>query len=218
MFKDIEVCAILLAAGGGCRFGGTTPKQFLMLGDKPVYQHSLRTFEENKFIDRVIMVTPNYLGGTTRQHSVRNALSLLENEGFVGIIIIHDAARPFARNVDIEAVLTAAHAHGAATLATPVTDTIKLVNSPLCEGTFPMVQSTLPREQLYAVQTPQAFRADILYAAHKMTKDGGYDDCQLVENIGVHPAIVAGCTLNIKITHQIDMVIAENILRRGTCQ
>jgi len=229
MDNKIKCVAIVVAGGGGSRFGGDVPKQFLPLSGLPVLAHSLRALEVIASVGRVILVvSEGYLehaegivsehgfakvcriiaGGDCRRESVGNALKVLEDEGFDGLVLVHDAARPFVDADAVHAVLDAARENGAATLGTVVTDTIKLANGG-------KVQETLPREKLFAVQTPQAFRAEILFEAHKKADDNaGYDDCQLVEKIGVSPRIVIGSSLNIKITHAIDMVVAKHILRR----
>jgi len=219
-----KCCAIIVAAGAGSRFGGVMPKQFLQLGGFPVLSHSLLAFEKKDCIAEIILVvSADYLeqaaklstpkvsniiaGSNCRQQSVYNALQLLENKGFDGIILVHDGARPFVDSAVLDAVIAAAKEYAAATVATPVTDTIKLAT----EG---IIDKTLPKEQLFAVQTPQAFRAEILYKAHKSARGlDGYDDCQLVEKIGISPKIVPGSPLNMKITHANDLEIAENILK-----
>ena len=222
--------AIIVAAGHGSRFGGDVPKQFVMLDGLPVVFHSVRTFAANPLVDRIVLVVhPDYRtlcgdyaerlglnqgrgleyvdGGETRQQSVLNALSSIDS----GIVLIHDGARPFVSKTAINAVITAAGQHGAATLALPVTDTIK-------RGAGGFVEQTLPRDALYAVQTPQGFRADVLKQAHDHAcKEGlqAADDCCLVERLGVAVAIVAGEATNIKITYDVDLAIAKSLTEGG---
>ncbi|MCL2169974.1 MAG: 2-C-methyl-D-erythritol 4-phosphate cytidylyltransferase [Defluviitaleaceae bacterium] len=231
---SVECVAIVVAFGGGARFGGAVSKQFVDLGGLPVLGHSLLAFERVLAVRRVVLVAgdcpPHFgdcprgwrgwfeeigiskpveviSGGATRQQSVFAAVKMLESEGFSGIVLVHDAARPFVDARAVDEVLMAAKRHGAATLGTSVTDTIKVSDGG-------MIIETLPREMLYRVQTPQAFQAELLYRAHNEA-DGleVYDDCQLVEKIGISPRIVAGSPLNIKITHEIDLGLAREILK-----
>jgi len=228
MYKEMRCAAVIVAGGSGSRFGGDKPKQFLELGGLPVLGHSLRAFEHAASVDELLIVAgTEYIGlcrdiargmgltklrdviagGDCRQASVFSAVKRLGDEGFDGLVLVHDAARPFVDAGAVDAVLAAAYVHGAATLGTMLTDTVKLT-----EGG--KVLETLPRERLFAVQTPQAFRADALFKAHRDAQCGaGYDDCQLLEKIGISPRVVAGSPLNIKITHEIDMILAKHIIK-----
>jgi len=234
MYNNTLCFAIIVAGGSGSRFGANMPKQFLLLGDKPVIAHSMISFENSPFIDQIILVAPRELwdfchnlskefgisklqaiapNGKTRQDSVYNGLAGLNNSD--ALVLIHDAARPFVpqqnshKNHDkLEELLEAAYAHKAATFAIPATETIKLADK------NNLIKSTLHRDSAFIIQTPQAFCANTLIKAHKKAQETGfkaYDDCQLIENLGISPKIVIGSNDNIKITHAIDMVLAEEI-------
>lgn len=150
-------------------------------------------------------------GGKERQDSVRNGITAMPYN--VEYVVVHDAARPLLTTALVERVLNAAFEHGAATAAIPCTDTVKEGD----EHNF--VRCTLPRERLYLIQTPQAFRADLLRAAHEHGYKAGLyftDDASLVEALGVKVKLVMGETYNIKITHREDLLIAELLLRART--
>lgn len=224
----ISCTAIIVAAGHGTRFGGDMPKQFALLDDKPIVFHSVAVFATNPQITRIVLVVqPEYQGfcrqhaqrlgfcerlvyvdgGATRQQSVFNALACVDDD----IVLIHDGARPFVSNSAINAVISSALLHGAATLALPVTDTIK-------RGKDGFAEQTLPRDGLYAIQTPQGFKADVLKQVHKHALKEGFeaaDDCHLVEQLGVAVAIVPGESTNIKITYDADLAIAESLTKGG---
>lgn len=224
--------AIILAGGNSSRFGGNVPKQFSQLGGKPVLAHSLLALGRNELVERLILVAPQeyvefcrelatklgvsceiIVGGKTRQESVYAAL--LQLAPAEGLVLVHDGARPFVQAMDVAEVLAAAKEHNAATVGFPATDTLKFA-----EGG--QILETLPREKIFAVQTPQAFRISVLLKAHEAAREAGFvgnDDCELVEKLGIRPAIVAGCPGNIKITYEIDLILAKGILenlREGT--
>ena len=211
--------AIVVAGGRSTRFGGDLPKQFLKLGGIPIIGHSLQAFNACPFVDEIVIVVPSQFwdicqgleitkpvhfteGGETRQQSVCAGLAFVHS----GLVLIHDGARPFIEVDKIEALLAAAHEGEGATLATPVTDTLKVVDSNM------KVSQTLHREKIFAVQTPQAFPVDIIKEAHKKKDNQTYDDCQLVELLGIKSHLIMGSTQNIKITYPIDIKIAEMIL------
>jgi 2-C-methyl-D-erythritol 4-phosphate cytidylyltransferase len=138
-------------------------------------------------------------GGATRQESVWRALQA--SPPAVDIVLVHDAVRPFIERRLIDAVVAAAVQHGAAVCALPIAETVKRVR----DG---MVEATLDRSGLWAVQTPQAFRAALLREAHdKARRDGvaGTDDAALVERLGHPVRVVAGLPGNVKITTPEDL-------------
>jgi 2-C-methyl-D-erythritol 4-phosphate cytidylyltransferase len=137
---------------------------------------------------------------------VREGLRELDNCQWV---IIHDAARPFLTNELIDSGLSAAHETGAAIAAVPVTDTIKKSDD---RG---IVIETLNRRQLWAVQTPQVFRSDIITKAYESMTDDVTDDASLVEGLGINVKVFMGSYKNIKITTPMDMAVAD-ILARET--
>jgi len=223
MYNEKKCYVIVVAGGAGRRFGGDVPKQFQLLGDMPVLLHSTKKFDKMEIVDGIILVTfpkcraPGIkklmaivAGGATRQESVYNGLLQINDTNC--IVIIHDAARPFVCENAVISLVDAAYKHRAATLALPVTDTIKMADA---EHT---ITQTMPRENLYTIQTPQAFCKEALLAAHNLARDSGgtaTDDCGLLEKIGTWPKIVLGNADNIKLTNAIDLDFATLLLKRG---
>lgn len=205
--------AIVVAAGGGTRFGGV--KQLEQLGDQRVIDWSVGV--ASGAADGVIVVTSPQLldevrwsvradyvvvGGATRSESVRAGLAALPDG--VEIVVIHDAARPLATNNLFSSVVDAIllGADGAVP-GLPVSDTIKRVTATVLE--------TIDRSELIAVQTPQAFRLDILRRAHAGEPNAS-DDAALVESIGGKVVAVQGEVRNTKITTPHDLVIARALI------
>ena len=208
--------AIIVAAGKGTRLGGIK-KQFLEIEGKSVLRRSVEKFVEAGICDIVVSTISEDLnfveemfsdlkdivrvvgGGATRQQSVMNAFNVC-SEG--GIVLIHDAARPFVKVEDIKNIINMTEKTGAAALAILSTDTVKFVENNL-------IKYTLDRNKIYLVQTPQAFSKELYRKALKKV-DGDYtDDCQLIEKIGVDVTIVEGSRNNIKITTPEDLEYAK---------
>jgi len=208
------VWTIVVAAGSGSRFGG--PKQFAPLGGRRVVDHSIRAAAAVS--EGIVVVLPSSLvedanlpaesgdcgvltvaGGETRSASVRAGLDAVPESAT--IILVHDGARPLAP-VDLFADVIAAIGAGAdaAIPTTPVTDTIRHVDT-----------GVVDRSALVAVQTPQAFRAAALRAAHTAGAEAT-DDAGLVEANGGTVMLVAGSETNLKITNPDDLVVAEALL------
>jgi 2-C-methyl-D-erythritol 4-phosphate cytidylyltransferase len=180
------VWAIVVAAGRGERFGG--PKQRQLIGGRSVVERSVET--ARGVCDGVVAVVPPGDG-----HAVAGA----------EVIVVHDAARPLATAPLWRAAIDAVRAGADAALcAIPVTDTVKRVH----DG---RVVATLDRTELVAVQTPQAFRASALRAAHRGGADAT-DDGALVEAAGGRVVVVPGSIANIKLTHRHDVLVAEALL------
>jgi 2-C-methyl-D-erythritol 4-phosphate cytidylyltransferase len=148
---------------------------------------------------KVVEVCP---GGKRRQDSVRQGLSKLKGCEWV---IVHDGARPFLTPDLIRDGLEAARTTGAAVAAVPVKDTIKIGNSDL------MVRATLNRQELWAAQTPQVFRFDIIAKAHEQVKDDVTDGASMIEKLGYKVKLYMGSYDNIKITTLEDLALAEII-------
>jgi 2-C-methyl-D-erythritol 4-phosphate cytidylyltransferase len=204
-----NVWSIVVAAGSGARFGG--PKQFSMLGDRRVLDWSVETASSSS--TGVVVVLPaadaeregGVAGGETRSESVRCGLAAVPADAT--IICVHDAARPFASAHLYREVIMQVHAGADGAIpALPVTDTIKQVNSQN------IVVATPDRSSLVAVQTPQAFRASVLRAAHASSPEGT-DDATLVEAMGKQVVVVAGETLNRKLTAPEDLEWARAMTR-----
>jgi len=195
------IWTIVVAAGSGTRFGG--PKQFEMLGDRRVMDWAVAVARESS--DGVVVVLPpdvaeregGVSGGATRSESVRRGLVSVPKNAT--IICVHDAARPFANEDDFARVVEAVSdgADGAVP-AIPVADTIKVVDD------TGQVLRTPARGSLRAVQTPQAFRAEVLRRAHASLGEGT-DDAALVEAEGGKVVVVDGDVLNRKITTRDDL-------------
>jgi len=201
------VWAVVVAAGSGRRFGG--PKQYELLAGRPVIEWSVCV--ARAACDGVVLVVapadvaPHrsadavVAGGDTRSASVRNGLAAVPDDAEV--IVVHDAARPLAAPELFAAVIDAVRGGADGALcAIPVTDTIRHAQ-----------HGTIDRAPLVAVQTPQAFRAAALRAAHNDGADAT-DDAALVEAAGGRVVVVPGDPANIKITHPEDLVIAAALL------
>ena len=207
-----------------------TKKPYLTLSGQPVLTHTVRAFDHCTAVDAIwlivcptdmelcqrVVVNPyafqkfsGYVdGGATRQASVFNGLRALPSD--TDYVVVHDGVRPFVSQAVILACLEAASEYGASSAAVPVKDTIKRTDD---EG---FVLETPDRSKLWAVQTPQAFRRDLLLEAHeKAIKEGivATDDAALVEQLGVRVKLVRGSYHNIKITTPDDLVIAEAFCR-----
>jgi 2-C-methyl-D-erythritol 4-phosphate cytidylyltransferase len=206
------VWTIVVAAGTGSRFGG--PKQFADLGGRRVADWARRAAEAVS--DGVVVVVPadhagadlhSVAGGATRAESVRCGLAAVPAD--VAIVVVHDAARPFAGAGLFDAVIAAVRsgADGAVPAVT-VADTIKEVDA---DG---VVVATPDRSRLVAVQTPQAFRAEVLRRAHAGGAEGT-DDAALVEAIGGTVVTVPGDPANRKITEPDDLDWARQRVTGG---
>ena len=203
--------AVIVAAGWGERFGG--PKQFAELGGARLVDHAIDT--ASAACDAVVLVVPDasdwhgadvdalVTGGATRAESVRAGLGAVPPTA--EIIVVHDAARPLATTEVFEAVIAAVRdgADGAVP-GLAVADTLKRVDDV-------RVTATVDRVGLVAVQTPQAFGADILRAAHAGQGEAT-DDAALVEELGGTVVVVAGDPRNLKVTGPADLMIAAALL------
>lgn len=197
--------AIVVAAGRGERFG--RPKQYEVIAGKRVLDWSVD--DAGAACDGVIVVVPpgedgGVEGGDTRSASVRNGLAAVPDDA--DVIVVHDAARPAAGVALFRSVIDAVRAGADAAIpGIPVTDTLKRV-----EGST--VVETLDRDALVVVQTPQAFTAAALRAAHASGEDAT-DDAALVERAGGRVVVVPGHVDNRKLTHPSDVVALEAVLR-----
>ena len=240
MYKENKVIAIIAAAGRGTRLGSELPKQFLKIDGETILEKSIKTFQENPQIDEIIVVTDAEFtelaealcrpfskvarvvpGGRERQDSVRAGLDCIDSfpdgEDEDAIVLIHDAARPFASRRVIDAVTEAAAQNGAAIPAVPLKDTVRQVTLPegcsdirqaFAEGMDLMESLTLQRGSLCSVQTPQGFSAGILRRAYKKAYEDGFlgtDDASIVERQGISITIVEGDYANYKITTKEDL-------------
>ena len=218
------VAAIVVAAGRGLRAGGDLPKQYRQILGEPVIRPSLATFVRHDGISLVqpvihpddaahfstavagLDLLPPVHGGATRQASVLAGLEALSPHR-PEVVLVHDAARPFASPVLIARAIEAARATGAAIPAIAIADTVKRVNA---DGT---VAGTVERAELRLVQTPQAFAFGALLTAHRRARDAGRadftDDAALAEWAGLKVATFAGEAANVKLTTNEDFARAE---------
>ncbi len=224
----MRISAIIVAAGAGQRVGGNLPKQFQLLRNKPLLCYTLQVFERCDLIENVVVVAAEewlafvsqqivdryaltkvskvVAGGKQRQDSVFAGLQALKGE--TEMVAVHDGVRPFISDNKLKEVIDAALKFGAAILAAPPRDTIKIEKSGF-------VEKTPSRDKLWCVQTPQVFKYDLLHNAYvKAFEHGVYhtDDSALVERLGWPVKIVEGDEENIKITVPLDLKIAESIL------
>ena len=218
-----EVAVVVPAAGRGRRLGGT-PKQFRMLGERPLLVQVLLLFEHHPMVGHIVVAVPEaevpavtdrlraeelgaltavVSGGQHRQASVRHALRGIPDP--VEVVLVHDAARPFVSAAQVQEVVQEVRTAGAAALAVPVADTLR-------RGADEQFGDTVPRDRLYRMQTPQGFRRDWIDKAHRRAADDGEratDDVALVQRCGYDVSIVAGHRRNFKITTPDDWTLAQ---------
>ncbi|HEY95847.1 MAG TPA: 2-C-methyl-D-erythritol 4-phosphate cytidylyltransferase [Dehalococcoidia bacterium] len=220
-----KTAAVIVAAGSSERMGGTD-KVFSVLDGKSVLVRVIEVFQACHRIDDIVIVLNQQNlkegkrlvaeegwskvkgvceGGKRRQDSVLNGLNCLGNCDWV---VIHDGARPLVTAGLIENGLDAAEETGAVIAAVPVTDTIKMAADDLT------IQGTPPRQSLWAAQTPQIFRYNIITNAYQKLKYEVTDDARAVELTGGSVKIYQGSNDNIKITTPEDLSIAEMLLKK----
>lgn len=226
---DWRVAALIPAAGAGQRMGGTIPKPYLSLGGREILARTLEVFETCVAVHEVWVIASaeqqvhcrqriveHYgfgkvqgvvTGGDERQASVWHGLQQLGPE--VDLVLIHDGVRPFVNHAMIEGALAGAAQHGAAIAAVPLKDTIKRVS---LQG---QVEATMPREHLWRIQTPQAFRRQLLQQAFEHAWQQqlvATDEAGLIEAYG-HPVyVVQGSEQNVKITTPDDLALCERFI------
>ncbi|SPT97927.1 2-C-methyl-D-erythritol 4-phosphate cytidylyltransferase [Lysinibacillus capsici] len=220
---------VLPAAGSGKRMGSGQNKLFLKLLEKPILVHTLEVFqqdpactgiwlavkpEERGFIQkmledyRITKVKGLPDGGAERQHSVHSCMKEMQQ---VDIVLVHDAARPFITHDIIAKLVQNAHHHGAAIAGVRAKDTMKKVSM---NG---IIEETVDRESLWMVQTPQAFRFELIMEAEDVAEKVGFlgtDEAMLMERLGHQVHIVESSYENVKMTTQEDLVFGEAILRK----
>jgi 2-C-methyl-D-erythritol 4-phosphate cytidylyltransferase len=223
IFASMKKYAVIVAGGNGSRMGGTIPKQFMLLRDKPVLYYTLKTFFESYDDMQVVLVLPvDYTdmgqevidayfdkeriritaGGDTRFQSVKNGLALIDEEA---IIFVHDGVRCLVSTQLIHRCYNAAIETGSAIPAISCRDSVRMVTE---DG-----NDAIDRNLIMLVQTPQTFHSKILIPAFQIDyKDKFTDEATVVEAYGLKVSLVEGEENNIKITRPIDLLIAESLV------
>jgi len=224
-----QTACLVAAAGRGVRFGRETPKAFHPVEGKTLLARSVGRLAASGAIGRFIVMVPEgweekgreeasgaaggvpltvLAGGETRQESVAAGLA---EAGGEGIILVHDAARPFVSASLVERVVEAAIEAGAAVPALQVTDTLGRIRDDRLEA-------IVPRDRIIGIQTPQAFRAEVITRAFEEAAKSGAvstDESSLVLAAGMHVRVVEGERWNIKITVRDDLDIAASLIAGG---
>ncbi len=217
-----DVGVVIVAAGTGSRAGSAELKQFRWVAGKPMLLHSLQAFQERSDVAMVVCVLPREyvgdpppwifqcdtgrlllsVGGRERRDSVENGLEDLPEE--CGIVLVHDAARPFVTARAIDDVIAAARAGHAAVPVLPVSDTLKRMSADGC------VAETMSRDSVVAAQTPQGFPRKLIEDVYRRTAGRpATDDASLCEMLGIPVRTVAGDARAMKITTDPDFAVAE---------
>lgn len=220
--------AVIVAAGRSRRMGGTVDKAFLSLGSRPVVVHSLLAFEQCPDVDEIVLVVRKEQipaaeaavrmfgcrkvrrvvpGGATRLASVRAGLAALDPDS--ALVAVHDGARPGVTAELVSDCMRSAKRTGTGVAAAKVTDTLKAV------GRGGLIERTVDREPLWAAQTPQAFRTDLLRRALDAADDRDptiTDESAAVERLGESVRIVANAHPNPKITYPEDVAVVARLL------
>jgi 2-C-methyl-D-erythritol 4-phosphate cytidylyltransferase len=225
-----RIAALIPAAGSGRRMGGRVAKPFLRLGGREILARTLEVFETCWVIDEVwVIVAPEHCalcqhtvveaygfhkvqgviaGGTTRQESVWQGLQQVADG--IDLVVVHDGVRPLVPEALVQETLRQAARYGAAIAAVPLKDTLKRVSR------AGEVETTVPREGLWRVQTPQAFQRHVLQAAFLHARERGImatDEAGLIEALGQPVHIVSGVESNVKVTTPDDLLFCESLLR-----
>ena len=226
---------VIMAGGSGTRMGAQTPKQFLELGGKAILRRTMEVFLEAYPDINVITVLPdahleywkqycysnNFIcpqilvkGGITRFHSVRNALDKVPDGA---VVAIHDGVRPLVSVELVRELFTKAQASAAVIPVVPCVDTMKVLTKKVwedgSESLLAVPGQTVDRTVLYGAQTPQVFHSELLKASYRQAYDTAFtDDASVVEKYGKSLSYIMGERLNIKITTQEDLILAEAVM------
>ena len=219
--------AIILASGSGKRFQGDSPKQFSKINGKTILEYSIEAFENNKYIDGIVLVIlpeyKDYAAELVKNNKYNKVLKIVnggaerKDSSYIGVnsveesnsnVLIHDCARPFVSQDIISKCVKALDKYEAVAVAVPSSDTIISV--------YNGIISAIPdRKSLMRIQTPQCFRLDLIKKAHELSKnDSNFtDDCGLIfrhKLSNIH--IIEGSENNIKITYPHDILCAKTFL------
>jgi len=228
MSTALKTQSIVPAAGMGARLGAELPKALIPIADRPLLAHTLDRLREAGVMEEAIIVAPASFrdqvarvlkeafpghsftladGADNRQASVARGLEALAED--TEIVLIHDAARPFVEPAVIQEGIQAATQWGAATAATPCVDTILISDG---EG---FLEATPDRSRLWACQTPQIFRKEVIMHAHGLAAQEGYfatDDATLARQAGTPVKLIESSPANFKITTPNDLAMAQRLL------
>ncbi len=223
------MAVVIVAGGSGRRMGSEIPKQFIKVNGAEIIEHTLRVFLECRVAQKIVVVcNKDYIahtqklvsalsstvpievvsGGSTRQASVYEGLQKVSDFEYV---MIHDAVRCCLSVEDIHKLFDFLKASASCALGVRVNDTIKLA-----DANSGAILKTIDRENLWHIQTPQAFRVDDILHAHNLALQSGFeatDDCALAERVGMVVKIVEGSYTNIKVTTPSDLVLAGEFLK-----
>ncbi len=224
MIDERTVTAVILVAGNSTRYGQNRNKNFEMLKGKTVLNYSLEAFDNNQYIDDIIIVAKEdekeivqkivkeqntrlevkiVVGGNTRKESVYNAITETNSD----IVIIHDGARPAIKQRYIDECIESMENMKGVTIGVKSKDTIKITDE------NNIVINTTKRSNTWIIQTPQCFDRKTLISAHEMNKDiDCTDDCMLLENLNEKVKIIEGDYTNIKITTYEDIEIITRLM------
>lgn len=224
-----KLALIIPAAGSGKRLGTDLPKPYLEINEKTILQHTLEKFVDVDGLSEVVISTTDefleqtsqivlevfpkiktdvVLGGSERQDSILNAIKVLSDQ--VGYVAVHDAVRPFVETGLIKTCFQKSKKYGAAILALPVKDTMKI------SDTAGFVADTPDRSVLWHAQTPQIFEIHLMKKAYKNALEhglSGTDDSYLIELVGGKVFLVKGKSKNFKITYPLDLELAKLLLK-----
>lgn len=222
MINEKKVTAIILIAGDSTRFGQNRNKNFEMVNGKTVLEYSIKAFDENMYIDNIMIATREndiqnvkniiekftkkidiILGGGTRKESVYNCIKSTDSD----IVIIHDGARPAIKQEYINKCIESMNEFEGVTIGVKSKDTIKITDD------NDIVINTTKRSNSWLIQTPQCFNRDILLDMHEKYKDeDATDDCMLLEKNNYKVKIIEGDYTNIKITTYQDLHIINGFI------
>ncbi|MFA6085963.1 2-C-methyl-D-erythritol 4-phosphate cytidylyltransferase [Mucilaginibacter sp.] len=222
--------AIIVAGGSGTRMQSALPKQFLLLCGKPVLMHTIEAFYNSKSSPQIILVLhADYhslweqlcsshqftiqhtliAGGKTRFHSVKNAVDLILDNNV--LIAVHDAVRPLISELIIDEAYQCAAENGTAVTAVKSRDSVRLLKGG--------ISTSLNRDEIYLVQTPQTFQSALLKDAYNQPYSPNFtDDASVVEQAGTQITLIEGLYSNIKITFPEDIIVAEALINEKSHQ
>lgn len=218
-----NISALIMAAGKGSRLGLETPKQYLLLDDKTIIEHTINKFKMHPAITHICVVIAEEdasifnkifnnkidycYGGKKRNHSVKLGLEHLQKSN-PDYVLIHDAARPFIEKNVINQIINNLSESEGVIAANKIVDTIKLTH-----GRY--IKDTIPREQLFAAQTPQAFKFDTILKLHQKYQDHLVtDDSMFFELANLKVKIIESPKNNFKITTKEDLILAKAIIKK----